>query len=50
MNIIIDLLELNDYLILLVLLKSPILVFLYYKFIQKPKNHKDSQITHSQDY
>ncbi len=31
----IDELELTDYLILLVLLKSPILVFIYFKFIHK---------------
>ena len=37
-------LELTDYLILLVLLKSPILVFVYFKFLRKSKNHKNSQI------
>ena len=37
-------LELTDYLILLVLLKSPILVFLYFKFLRKSNTPKDSQI------
>jgi len=44
--VLVDILELSDYLILLVLLKSPILVFVYYKFIHKSKNQKNSQIKH----
>jgi len=33
--------ELTNYLILLVLLKSPILVFIYFKFIHKSNNKKE---------
>jgi len=34
-------LELSDYLILLVLLKTPILVFVYFKFIHKSNSKKE---------
>ena len=33
--------ELNNYLFLLVLLKSPILIFMYFKFITKSSTKKD---------
>jgi len=36
-------LELSDYLLLLVLLKSPILGFVYFKFIQKSNTQKNVQ-------
>lgn len=34
-------LEFNDYLLLLVLLKSPLLCFAYFKFIHKSNKKKD---------